>query len=95
MLTLDWIELLRDHGGWRTAAGWTNDPTVGLKFSRSVLYRVVVEGRTFFGTPQATVTRSSLKNVESVVGSPIVGSTGEVLGFGNGPADNTRPAVLG
>lgn len=83
------LVLLREEGGWRIAASWTKNSSVGLDFSRSILYCVVDQGRTFFGTPQATRTRSSLEHVEAVVGSPILGSGGEVLGVLYGSRDWT------
>ncbi len=86
------LVLLRQPGGWRIAADWTKDPAVGLNFSRSVLSRVVEQGRTFFGTPQFTDTRSSLENIEAVVGSPILNSRGEVLGVLYGSRD-WKPAM--
>ncbi len=85
------LVLLREAGGWRIVASWTKDPRVGLNFSRSVLSRVVEQGRTFFGTPQPTSTRGSLENVEAVVGSPILDSGGKVLGVLYGSRD-WRPA---
>ncbi|NLX99496.1 MAG: response regulator [Rhodopirellula sp.] len=85
------LVLLREHGGWHIAASWTKDPKVELNFSRSVLSRVVEQGRTFFGTPQPTSVRSSLEGVEAVVGSPILDSNGKVLGVLYGSRDS-RPA---
>ena len=73
--------------GWRIAAGWAKDQTAGLTFSRSVLSRVVEQGRTFFGTPQSGNARASLENVEAVVGSPIFGSSGTVVGVVYGSRD--------
>ena len=81
------LVLLREDAGWRIAAGWAKDQTVGLNFSRSVLSRVVEQGRTFYGTPQSADARSSLENVEAVVGSPIFGSSGEVVGVLYGSRD--------
>lgn len=81
------LVMLREGGGWRIAAGWAKNETAGLNFSRSVLSRVVEQGRTFFGTPQAANGRRSLENVEAVVGSPILGSGGEVVGVLYGSRD--------
>ena len=81
------LVLLRENGNWRIAAGWVKDQNVGLNYSRSVLSRVVDQGRTFYGTPQSGDTRSSLENVEAVVGSPILGSSGEVVGVLYGSRD--------
>ncbi len=81
------LVLLREAAGWRIAAGWAKDQTTGLSFSRSVLSRVVEQGRTFFGTPQSANARASLENVEAVVGSPIFGSDGTVVGVVYGSRD--------
>lgn len=81
------LVLLREDAGWRIAAGWAKDQTAGLTFSRSVLSRVAEEGRTFFGTPQSGNARGSLDNVEAVVGSPIFGSRGTVVGVLYGSRD--------
>jgi signal transduction histidine kinase len=86
------LVLLREHSGWRVAGSWTKDPSVGPNFSRSVLWCVVQEGRTFYGTPLSTRTRSSLEHVEAVVGSPILSPSGEVLGVLYGSRDWT-PAM--
>ncbi|NLF70615.1 MAG: response regulator [Candidatus Anammoximicrobium sp.] len=81
------LVLLREEAGWRIAAGWAKDQESGLTFSRSVLSRVVEQGRTFYGTPQTANARASLENVEAVVGSPIFGSGGEVVGVVYGSRD--------
>jgi len=81
------LVLLREDNGWGIAAGWAKNETAGLNFSRSVLARVVEHGRTFFGTPQSKNTRGSLENVEAVVGSPIIDSSGQVVGVLYGSRD--------
>ncbi len=81
------LVLLREQAGWRIAAGWAKDQNAGLNFSRSVVTRVVEQGRTFFGTPQSANARASLENIEAVVGSPILGSGGEVVGVLYGSRD--------
>ena len=81
------LVLLRQDADWRIVASWAKDQNVVMDYSRSVLTRVVDQGRTFFGTPQSRNTHQSLDNVEAVVGSPIFGSSGAVVGVLYGSRD--------
>ena len=81
------LVLLRQDDGWQIAAGWAKDRNVALDYSRSILARVVEQGRTFFGAPQSRNVQQSLENVEAVVGSPIFGSSGAVVGVLYGSRD--------
>ncbi|MCU0872082.1 MAG: hybrid sensor histidine kinase/response regulator [Pirellulaceae bacterium] len=81
------LVLLRQDANWRIVASWVKDQKVAMDYSRSILARVVDQGRTFFGTPHARNTQQSLENVEAVVGSPIFGSSGAVVGVLYGSRD--------
>ena len=60
------LVLLRQDANWRIVASWVKDQKVAMDYSRSILARVVDQGRTFFGTPHGRNTQQSLENVEAV-----------------------------
>jgi adenylate cyclase len=74
---------LRRDGGWKVAGSHAAGHRVGVRFSPTLLGRVVAERRTFYQDPnlnQSIVVSTSLQDVEALVASPIFGLNGEVVG---------------
>lgn len=84
------IVLLRDSGGWQTAASWSVDPAIRVNFSQRILDHLIKERRTFFQLPDLNPSHS-LSEVSSVVASPVFDSeTDEVVGAVYGARTSAR-----
>jgi adenylate cyclase len=71
--------LLRRGNDWEVMASHARRPGKPLEYSRTALAHVVEERRTFYRTLDVASTQS-LTGIESVVVSPIVDPSGEVVG---------------
>lgn len=73
--------LLRQDEAWQiTARHAPAEEDIALRFSRTVLNRVVQTGRTFYQDFGESNSIASLQNAEAVVASPIFGVDGQVVG---------------
>jgi adenylate cyclase len=72
--------LIRGERGWDRAASFPPPDPADAAPSQTVLARVVEERRTYFQSSAGAMPAVSLRGVEAVVASPIVGAVGEVVG---------------
>ncbi len=72
--------LLRRDDEWEIAASHSQGKQSQPSFSRTILRRMVEEGRTFYRAVEASTPTGSLMGVEAVVVSPIFDPQGEVVG---------------
>jgi adenylate cyclase len=74
------LVLLRRGEDWEIVASHSQGTQSQPGFSRTILRRMVEEGRTFFRAVEASTPTGSLIGVEAVVVSPIFDPLGEVVG---------------
>jgi adenylate cyclase len=88
--------LIRRGESWETVAVYTANPTGSRHFSHSLLDRVVAERQTFYQSLEgASLAALSLRNIEAVVASPILGVHEEVVGVLYGSRDVRSTAYGG
>src|SRR5262249_19916378 len=90
------LVLLRRDFNWEVAGRHTTDPNSKPSFSRTLLSHVAAEARTFYqDTKKLTVQPESLRGIEIVVVSPILGAKEEVIGALYGVRNRDLPSKGG
>jgi adenylate cyclase len=74
------LVLLRGEQGWDVVASYPKTDGNAMAFSRIVVARVANEMRTYFHSATPLLPADSLRRVEAVVASPLLGANGEVFG---------------